>query len=518
MQRLLRDLRFGARLLRKKPAFSLAAILTLAVGIGANTACFTVANALLLRPFPYPDPKQLVSIASKDKAKDFGITLLRYELVRDDSRTLQALAVWTNDNANLTGNGEPLQAQLLRVSPNLLSVLGVQVQLGRTFTDDEGTPQGRHVAILSDAIWRSRFGGDRNVIGRTIALDATPHTIIGVLPGGVAFPFAGPADVWTPRFFEYSLMTPQRLRMGVGYLSGLARLKHGITPASVDAELAVLGERYRKQNPAAPDADPGVTMTAEPLRDTVVADVRGKVLMLSGSVALVLLIACANVANLLLSRALARQREISIRTALGASRKAIMRQLLAESMFLALIAGTLGAGLGWAGTRALVVWGAGQLPQGLPITLDKRVLLFTLLSSMAAGVLFGMFPALQVSKGGEGRGHSAGPAHMKMKSLLVIGQVALSLVLLIGAGLLDRPRLRPSQRADDEHLAAHRKIRQSGTTDRVLRRCVAPRSGVARCARRRDIGRASAELEADHSGVAGRPAQCAAGAAAFRRH
>jgi predicted permease len=379
-----------------------------------------------------------VSIASKDKAKDFGITLLRYELVRDDSQTLQALAVWTNDNANLTGNGEPLQAQLLRVSPNLLSVLGVQVQLGRTFTDDEGTPQGWHVAILSDAIWRSRFGGDRNVIGRTIALDATPHTIIGVLPGGVAFPFAGPADVWTPRFFEYSLMTPQRLRMGVGYLSGLARLKHGITPASVDAELAVLGERYRKQNPAAPDADPGVTMTAEPLRDTVVADVRGKVLMLSGSVALVLLIACANVANLLLSRALARQREISIRTALGASRKAIMRQLLAESMFLALIAGTLGAGLGWAGTRALVVWGAGQLPQGLPITLDKRVLLFTLLSSMAAGVLFGMFPALQVSKGGEGRGHSAGPAHMKMKSLLVIGQVALSLVLLIGAGLLLR--------------------------------------------------------------------------------
>jgi len=438
MQGLLRDLRFGARLLRKNPAFSLAAILTLAVGIGANTACFTVANALLLRPFPYPDPQQLVSIASKDKAKDFGITLLRYELVRDDSRTLQALAVWTNDNANLTGNGEPLQAQLLRVSPNLLSVLGVQVQLGRTFTDDEGTPQGWHVAILSDAIWRSRFGGDRNVIGRTIALDATPHTIIGVLPGGVAFPFAGPADVWTPRFFEYSLMTPQRLRMGVGYLSGLARLKHGITPASVDAELAVLGERYRKQNPAAPDADPGVTMTAEPLRDTVVADVRGKVLMLSGSVALVLLIACANVANLLLSRALARQREISIRTALGASRKAIMRQLLAESMFLALIAGTLGAGLGWAGTRALVVWGAGQLPQGLPITLDKRVLLFTLLSSMAAGVLFGMFPALQVSKGGEGRGHSAGPAHMKMKSLLVIGQVALSLVLLIGAGLLLR--------------------------------------------------------------------------------
>jgi putative ABC transport system permease protein len=163
MQGLLRDLRFGARLLSKNPAFSHTAILTLAVAIGANTACFSVASALLLRPFPYLDPQQLVSIGAKDKAKDFGVTLLRYELVRDRSQSLQAVGVWTNDNANLTGQGEPLQAPLLRVSPNLLSLLGVQLQLGRTFTEDEGRPEGRHVAILSDSIWRSRFGGDRTL-------------------------------------------------------------------------------------------------------------------------------------------------------------------------------------------------------------------------------------------------------------------------------------------------------------------------------------------------------------------
>jgi putative ABC transport system permease protein len=281
--------------------------------------------------------------------------------------------------------------------------------------------------------------------GKTITLDTTPHTIVGVLRADAHFPFVGQADIWIPRYFEFSLLTPQRLRMGVGYLSYVARLRPGTTLAQAQAELAVLNQQYREQNPTAPDAAPTVTMTAEPLRELLVADVRGKVLILSGAVALVLLIACANVTSLLLSRALARRREIAVRTALGASRSIVVRQLLTESVLLALIAGLLGVGLSWIATRALVTWGASQIPQGIPIGMDLRVLLFTLAISLFTGIIFGTFPALQLARvdlnttlRDEGPGTSAGHTRARMKSLLVVGQVALSLLLLIGAGLLLR--------------------------------------------------------------------------------
>jgi putative ABC transport system permease protein len=443
MHALLADLRFGARMLAKNPGFTLAAIITLALGIGANTAIFTVASALLLRPFPYHKPEQLVSVDVKDKTTDRGGTLLRYETVRDRNQSFEAVAVWANDNLNLTGHGEPLQVQVARVSPNFFSMLGVQPQLGRTFSEEEGRPEGQPVVMLSNSIWHSRFGGDQDIVGQTVTLDSTPHTIVGVLPADVQFPFVGPTDIWTPRYFEFSLMTPQRLRTGVGYLSYLARLRPGTTLISARSELAVLNQQYREQNPTMPDADPAVVMTAAPLRDLVVADVRGKVLMLSGAVAVVLLIACANVASLLLSRALARRREIAVRTALGASRGIVVRQLLTESVLLALIAGVPGIGLGWAATRALVTWGANQIPQGLPIGIDLHVLLFTLIVTLLTGIIFGTFPALQLSRvdvngalRDEGRGSSRGRTRAQMSSLLVIGQVALSLLLLIGAGLL----------------------------------------------------------------------------------
>jgi putative ABC transport system permease protein len=233
--------------------------------------------------------------------------------------------------------------------------------------------------------------------------------------------------------------------MGVGYLGMVARLRPGTTLDNAEAELAVLNRQYREQNPAAPDADPGVVMTAAPLRDLVVAGVRGKVLMLSGAVALVLLIACANVASLLLSRALARRREIAVRVALGASRGVVVRQLLTECMLLAVIAGVVGIALSWVATRALITWGASQLPPGMPVGIDLRVLLFTLGITLLTGIIFGTFPAMQLSRvdlntmlRDESRGTSGGHARVQMGNLLVIGQVALSLLLLIGAGLLLR--------------------------------------------------------------------------------
>ena len=433
-------------MLRKNPGFAIAAIFTLALGIGGNTAIFTITSSVLLKALPYQAPQQLISLDAQSKdGQSHCCTLNRFDLVRDRSQSFSGVVAAASDNFNLTGRGEPLQVSSARVSANFFDLLGVKPQLGRFFVPNEGQPAGKPVIVISDGLWHSRFGGDPGVISQTIALDGTPCDIIGVLPAGVQFPFLAPADVWTPRYFEHSLFTTQRLRMGVSYLTIIGRLRPGVSRDRAVAEMNLLHQQYHQENPTAPDADAGLSMIVTDLQDSVVANIRGMLLMLSGAVGVVLLIACANVASLLLSRALSRRKEMAVRAALGAQRSALIRQLLTESVLLAFLGGLLGLGLSWAATKYFATLGNNNLPQGMPITMDARVLLFMLAISILTGILFGIFPALQLSRTNvnqtlrdEGRGSTGGHRRMQLRGLLVVGQVALSLMLLIGAGLLVR--------------------------------------------------------------------------------
>jgi putative ABC transport system permease protein len=440
------DLRYAFRMLRRNPGFSIAAILTLALGIGANTAIFTITSAVLLKPLPYRDPQQLVSLDVQQKDQQSRCCTLGWtDLIRQRNQSFSETAVYAIDTFDLTGNGEPQQVVAARVSPGFFGTLGVRPKLGRPFIEEEGRPEGKFVVMISDSLWHSRFGGTPQIVGQSITLDSTPYTIIGVLPPDVQFPFVGPAEIWTPRYFEHSLFTPQRLRMGVGYLGMVARLRPGTSRQQALTEVKYLHEQYRKENPTAPDADPQVSVLVRNLQDSIVSNLRTQLLFLSLFIALVLLIACANVASLLLSRALVRSKEIAIRAALGARRSSIVRQLLAESVLLSVIAGVIGLGLSYAATRALVSFAQNNLPQGIPINMDGRVLAFTLVVSVVTGVIFGIFPALQLSRTDmnqtlrdEGRGSTGGRGRVQIKNLLVVGQVAITLILLTSAGLLVR--------------------------------------------------------------------------------
>src|SRR5262245_42069535 len=443
MEGFLQDLKHSFRLFIQTPSFTLAAVAALTLGIGANTAIFSVVNTVLLRPVPAPEPERVVVLATRfPEGPSYLTSDQKFTLWRQQTDILKDVAGFRYGVVNVTGVDTPEQAQVAWVTADYFPLYGVSLARGRTFTPDETRPDGPLVAILSNGFWKRTFGGDPSIVGKTIVLSDTRYEVVGIVAAGVETAAPQPIDTWLP------LAVDSNSNSQVHYFTAEGRLQRGVTLAVANARLAAVADQFRREHPAAQAMGPQATFAAQVTRDALVGNVRLSLLMLVGAVCFVLLIACANVANLLLVRAAGRQREIAVRAALGAGRSRIARQLLTESLPLAGVGGALGLFLGTIGIRALLALNPGTIPRvgesGAAVTIDWHVLAFTVLVSFATTFIFGLAPAIRAARtdvGGtlkEGGPRSGSTFQNRIGSLLVVSELAMALVLLIGATLLIR--------------------------------------------------------------------------------
>jgi putative ABC transport system permease protein len=447
LETFLQDLRYGARMLRQNPGFTAIAVLTLALGIGANTAIFTVVNSLLLTPPHYKQPERLVMVWEQKPSGNWfqgPISPANYFQWVDHNTVFDQMGVMYDDHANLTAdNSDPEQLAYQGVSANLLAMVGIDPIVGRTFSAQDAVPGNNNVVILSFGLWQRRFGGDAGVVGKKLQLDGQPSTVIGVMPRGFQLfikrgSFTGEqAELWVPIPFTARSRVPRGR-----YLTALARLKTGVNLVQAQSQMDSIAVALEKQWP---DFDKGWGVQLVPLRDQLVGNLRQPLLILLGAVAFVLLMGCTNVANLLLGRAAARQREIAVRVALGADQMRVIRQLLTESLLLSGLGGLAGFLLAVWGTKALLALGPKNMLAGAAVNVDWRVLAFTMAVSLATGILFGLGPSfvalstdVNATLKEGGRDSSSSRGGNRLRAALVIAELSLAVVILVGAGLCIR--------------------------------------------------------------------------------